>query len=61
MARQITVNSENKSIDVTVQARSNIEVTLSRAVISAGVVTNINAGNNISINTSTGNVTISTT
>lgn len=56
MAKQIIVNTENKSIDVSIEARSNIELIVSRAVSSG--VTQINAGNNISV-TGISNVTIS--
>ena len=60
MARQIVVNSENKSIDITIQARSNIQLTMSRSISITGVQ-NIQAGNNIVVSQSTGNVVIGTT
>ena len=59
MARQIIVNTDNKSIDVNVEARSNIELVVSRTV-SPGV-TEIYAGNNISVSGHTGNVTVNFT
>ena len=58
MAKQIIVNSENKSLDVKIEARSNIDLTVSRTV-SPGIQ-QVNAGNNISVTSNgLGNVTVS--
>jgi len=61
MAQQITINSENKSIEVAITAKSNINLEVSRSVSQSGVQ-NITAGNNIQISTgNNGNVTVATT
>lgn len=58
MAKQIIVNTETKALDVTIEARNNVELVVSRAVSSG--VTQINAGQNISV-TGISNVTIAVT
>jgi len=60
MAKQIIVNSENKTIELNVQARSNIQLEVSRSISKSGI-TALTAGNNIQIANAQGNVTIATT
>ena len=60
MAKQIIVNSENKTIELNVQARSNIQLEVSRSISKSGIIA-LTAGNNIQIANAQGNVTIATT
>ena len=57
MAKQVIVNSSTKAVDVTVEARSNIELVVSRAVSQTGVQ-NIIGGDDITVSNVAGNVTI---
>jgi len=60
MAKQITVNSESKSVTIALEKRGDINLDISRSVSVTGVQ-NLSAGNNISLSNTTGNITVSTT